>query len=95
MKNLSISRLLGIALITGGVIVGLIMIVLMSNYASEGKFTTIGATMAVIAAFILIVLPQIGLGVYLIWNSLQETAVISTTTQNVSSPENENTPPPK
>ena len=71
MSNLSISRLLGIALIAGGAIVGVIMMILMSNYASEGKFTSTTATIA----FILLVLPQIGLGVYLIWDSMQETAV--------------------
>ena len=75
MSNLSISRLLGIALIAGGTIVGIIMMILMSNTASEGKFTSAAATITVIAAFILLVLPQIGLGVYLIWDSMQETAV--------------------
>jgi hypothetical protein len=76
MSNLSISRLFGIALIAGGTIVGLLIMVLMSNYASDGKFTTASATLAVIAAFILLVLPQIGLGIYLIWDSMRETAVI-------------------
>jgi hypothetical protein len=75
MSNLSISRLLGIALIAGGTIVGIIMMVLMSNYAGEGKFTPTSATIGVIAAFIFLVLPQLGLGVYLIWDSMQETAV--------------------
>lgn len=88
MKNLSISRLLGIALIAGGAIIGVIMMLLMSNYASKDKFTPTGATIAVIATFILLVLPQIGLGVYLIWDSMQETAVSAPSTQSVSPPQN-------
>jgi hypothetical protein len=72
MTNLSTSRLFGIALIAGATIVGIVMMVLMSTYTSAGKFT---ATLAIIVAFIFLVLPQIGLGIYLIWDSLQETAV--------------------
>jgi len=75
MTNLSISRLFGIALIAGGAIVGIILMVLMSSYASDGKFTSSTATITLIIAFILLVLPQIGLGVYLIWDSMKETAV--------------------
>ena len=75
MSNLSISRLLGFTLIAGGTIVGIVMMVLMSSYANDGKFTPTAATIGVIAVFILLVLPQIALGVYLIWDSMQETAV--------------------
>ena len=75
MTTLSMSRLLGIALIAGGALVGIIMMILMSNYASEGTVTSATATIAIIAAFIILVLPQIGLGVYLIWDSMGATAV--------------------
>ncbi len=67
------------------------MLILMSNYASNGTFTSATATMAVIAAFLFLVLPQIGLGVYLIWDSMQETAVTASAPPNISSPKN---PPP-
>jgi hypothetical protein len=75
MSNLSISRLLGIALIAGGAIVGIVLMVLMSTYAGEGTFTPTTAAIGVIVAFILLVLPQFGLGVYLIWDSFKETGV--------------------
>ena len=52
MTTISISRLFGIALIAGGSIVGIIMMVLMSNYADAGNFTSATATIATIAAFI-------------------------------------------
>jgi hypothetical protein len=75
MSNSTITRLLGIALIAGGTIVGIVMMILMSNYAREGIFTPTNATLAVVTSFIFLVLPQIGLGVYLIWYSMGETAV--------------------
>ena len=75
MTTLSISRLIGIALIARGTLIGLIIIGLISNYATTGIFPAATATIAVIAAFIFLVLPQIGLGTYLIWDSLRETAV--------------------
>ena len=93
MTNFSISRLFGIALIAGGTIVGIIMMILMSNYASNGIFTPATATIATIVAFILLVLPQIGLGVYLIWDSMQETAVSADSQPNIST--SENSPPSK
>lgn len=64
------------------------MIVLMSSYASGGLLTATSATIGVIVAFIVLVLPQIGLGAYLIWHSLQETAVSPGTIQSVSPSEN-------
>ncbi len=80
MSKLPISRLLGIALIAGATIVGIVMMVLMSNYAQAGTLTPSGATLFVIIAFLLLVFPQFGLGIYLIWDSLQE--------KDLSSPEN-------
>ena len=88
MTTISISRLFGIALIAGGAIVGIIMMVFMSNYADAREFASATATIATIAAFILLVVPQIGLGVYLIWDSMQETAVTASTPPNISSPKN-------
>ena len=88
MTNISISRLFGIALIAGGTIVGIILMILMSNYASSDIFTSKTATIITIMAFLLLVLPQIGLGTYLIWDSMQETAVSTRPSQETLPPEN-------
>ena len=64
-------KLLGIALIAGGALVGIIVMVLMSGYARSGDFSTGAATIGVILGFVLLVLPQMGLGVYLIWHDIQ------------------------
>jgi uncharacterized membrane protein YcaP (DUF421 family) len=93
MTNISISRLFGIALIAGGTIVGIVLMILMSNYAKNGVFTSTTATIITIAAFIILVLPQIGLGSYLIWDSMQETAVPTSPSQDISP--SENSPSPK
>lgn len=85
MSNFSIPRLLGIALIAGGTTVGIAMMVLMSSYVGTDNLTAATATIIVIIAFILLVLPQLGLGAYLIWDSLGETAVVPP----------ENLPPPE
>jgi hypothetical protein len=63
-------RLLGIALITGGTLVGIIIMALMASYVRSGHFTAATATFGVIIALLLGVLPQFGLGAYLIWHSL-------------------------
>lgn len=65
-------RLLGIALITGGTFVGIIIMALMASYVRSGHFTTATATFGVIIALLLLVLPQFALGVYLIWHSLTD-----------------------
>lgn len=72
---------------------GIVLMILMSSYASNGTFTSTTSTIAIIAAFILLVLPQIGLGVYLIWDSMQKTAVSTDSQPNISP--SENSQPPK
>ncbi|PID85398.1 MAG: hypothetical protein CSB13_08285 [Chloroflexi bacterium] len=69
MSKIPTSRLLGIALIAGATIVGIIIMILMSNYAQTGTFASSEAILFVIIAFLLLVLPQISLGLYLIWKS--------------------------
>lgn len=64
-------RLLAIALIIGGALVGIVIMFMMASYARSGHFSTAAATIGVIVAFMLFVLPQFGLGIYLIWHSLQ------------------------
>ena len=51
------------------------MMVLMASYVRADDLTAATATIIVIIAFILLVLPQLGLGAYLLWDSLGETAV--------------------
>ena len=63
-------KLLGIALIAGGAIVGVVFMLLMSSSAGKGTFSPTAAAIAVITGFLLLALPQIGLGVYLIWRSM-------------------------
>ncbi len=67
-------RLLAIALIIGGSLVGIVIMFMMSSYVRSGHFSTAVATLAVIIAFILLVLPQFALGIYLIWHNLQSEA---------------------
>lgn len=81
MTKLPLSKLLGIALIAGGAVVGVILMVLMSGYAASGQLSSTTATLLVMAALLLFVLPQIALGVYLIWHGMGKTAV-SPPTQN-------------
>ncbi len=64
-------RLLGIALIAGGVLVGMVVMVLFNGYANDGAVTAVTATFGVILGFLLLVLPQLALGVYLIWHDSQ------------------------
>jgi len=67
-------RLLGIALIAGGALVGVVVIVLLSGYARNGGMTAVAATIGVVIAFLLFVLPQFAFGVYLIWHDARQIA---------------------
>lgn len=66
------SRLLGLALIVGGLLVGGVIVVLMGSYGE--MWSTAVAIAATIAALILLVLPQVALGVYLINHSASNNA---------------------
>ena len=70
--KISTQRLLGIALIGGGVLVGVVVMVLFNGYANNGAITAVIATFGVILGFLLLVLPQLVLGVYLIWHDSQQ-----------------------
>ena len=70
--KISTQRLLGIALIAGGVLVGVVVMVLLNGYANDGAVTAVTATFGVILGFLLLVLPQLVLGVYLIWHDSQQ-----------------------
>lgn len=67
-------RILGIALIAGGVIVGIIIAVLMSVYNREGNLSTGAATLGFVIGTVVLVLPQLGIGAFLLWKGGQEAA---------------------
>ncbi len=61
---ISSHRLLGIALLVGGILVGLVIVVVLGSYREVwGTAVTIAATLIALA---LLVLPQVVLGIYLI-----------------------------
>ena len=70
--KISTQRLLGIALIGGGVLVGVVVMVLFNGYANNGAVTAGTAIFAIILSFLVLVLPQLTLGVYLIWHDSQQ-----------------------
>ena len=65
MNNLG--RFLGIALIIGGLIVGIIITVLMTTYRAEGRLSAGGMVLGLALGYIVLVLPQLGIGALLIW----------------------------
>ncbi len=65
MQNLG--RFLGIALIIGGILVGIIIAVLMTTYRAEGRLTAGGMVLGLALGIIVLVLPQLGIGALLIW----------------------------
>ncbi len=68
-------KTLGIILIIGGLVVGVIIVALMSVYRSEGSLTSGAATLGITIGFLVLVLPQLGFGAYLLMHSRQEAAV--------------------
>jgi len=68
-------RVLGFVLIAGGALVGIIVIVLMSVYRGEGSLSGGAATLGAALGIIVLVLPQWGVGTYLLWKGGQEAAV--------------------
>lgn len=68
-------KTLGIILIIGGLVVGIIIVALMSVYRSEGSLTSGAATLGITIGFLVLVLPQLGFGAYLLMRSRQEAAV--------------------
>lgn len=68
-------RVLGAILIAGGIIVGVIIVVLMNVYRGEGSLTAGAATLGIVLGIIVLVLPQLGFGAFLLWRGRQETAV--------------------
>ena len=67
-------RILGIILIAGGIIVGIIITALMMVYSREGSLTTGAATLGWVLGIAVLVLPQLGIGAFLLWKGSQEAA---------------------
>ncbi len=74
-------RILGLILIAGGVIVGIIITALMLVYYQEGSLTGGAATLGLVLGYLILVLPQLGLGVFLLWKGQQEAAVTAKASQ--------------
>lgn len=67
-------KTLGIILIVGGLVVGGIIVALMSVYRGEGSLTSGAATLGIVIGFLVLVLPQLGFGAYLLMRDRQEAA---------------------
>ena len=67
-------RILGIILIAGGIIVGIIITALMMVYSREGSLTAGAATLGWVLGIAVLVLPQLGIGAFLLWKGSQEAA---------------------
>ena len=74
-------RVLGFVLIAGGVLVGIVIVVLMSVYRGEGSLSAGAATLGAALGMIVLVLPQLGVGAFLLWKGGQETAVTAKAAQ--------------
>ncbi len=68
-------KTLGIILIIGGVVVGGIIVALMTVYRGEGSLTSGAATLGIVIGFLVLVLPQLGFGAYLLVRGQQEAVV--------------------
>jgi len=67
-------RILGVILIAGGIIVGIIITALMLVYRGEGSLTSGAAMLGWVLGIVVLVLPQLGIGAFLLWKGGQEAA---------------------
>ena len=70
-------KTLGLILIAGGIIVGIIVTILMLVYNSEGRLTPGSTALGITLGFLVLVLPQLGFGAFLLWKGVQDEAVTS------------------
>ncbi len=68
-------RILGILLIIGGFLVGIIITVLMFTYRSEGRLSAGAMVLGVALGFIVLVLPQWGIGAFLLWKGQKDVKI--------------------
>lgn len=67
-------RTLGIVLIIGGIAVGIILALVMFVFSSDDVTSRSGAVLGFAIGMIVLVLPQLGVGVFLLWKGGQEAA---------------------
>ena len=65
-------RILGTILIIGGILVGIIIIYLMATYRNEGDLGAGAAVLGAAIGIIVLVLPQLGFGAFLLWKGGQD-----------------------
>ncbi len=71
-------RTIGIILLAGGVIVGIIITALMGVYYNEGSLSGGAAMLGWVIGIAVLVLPQLGVGGYMLWKGGQEAATAVT-----------------
>lgn len=74
-------KTLGIVLLIGGVVVTGIIALLMSVYRAEGALTSGAATLGFVIGFLVLALPQLGFGAFLLLRGRQEAASAETATK--------------
>ena len=67
-------RTIGIILLAGGIIVGIIITALMGVYFNEGSLSGGAATLGWVIGIAVLVLPQLGVGGFMLWKGKQEAA---------------------
>jgi hypothetical protein len=68
-------RTLGIILLIGGTLVALVLGFLMVTYSREGSLSSGAAVLGFALGFLVLVLPQWGVGAYMLWKGGQEAQV--------------------
>ena len=71
-------KTLGIILIIGGIVVGAIVVALMLVYRNEGSLNSGAATLGITLGLLVLSLPQLGFGAYLLLRGQQEAVVAET-----------------
>ena len=69
---------LGIILIIGGLVVGGIIVALMTVYRNEGSLTSGAATLGIVLGLLVLSLPQLAFGAFLLLRGREEAAVAET-----------------
>ena len=69
---------LGIVLIIGGLVVGGIIVALMTVYRNEGSLTSGAATLGIVLGLLVLSLPQLAFGAFLMLRGREEAAVAAT-----------------
>lgn len=74
-------RTLGILLIIGGIVVGAIIIAMMTAFRNGGNLTADGMVLGIALGLLVLSLPQLGFGVFLLMRGQQEAVVAETAGQ--------------